>query len=372
MTHSSSPDKTFFEKRSRLPFLLLLLALSACQKEDAAKADLAKARDLDARPPTTEPRGSSPGAHEKLDTPRQKRAQKSREPECPSFLNPRRVGALDGPKLTEVSGIVASEEYADLLWAHNDSGDDATLYSINMSGKLERSFRLPRQAHDWEDIALLSRPNKRAMIYIADTGDNWNRRTTGVVIHRFKEPQFPYAKDASGDRSAKVNKVESMHLTFPDGPHDTEALLVDPWTAEVVVLTKTKLGWPQIFSVDEFSSQATLHYEGAITAQSAGRTLFFVTGADVSADGHWIVVRTYTGVYLFYRGPEQSLSDALKTRACLLSSPPEMQSEAIAFLRTLNDAPSAGRSVPPSFLTVSEGARVPLFLSESELALPKK
>jgi hypothetical protein len=281
------------------------------------------------------------------------------------------VGALEGPKLSEVSGIVASEEYTDLVWAHNDSGDDATLYSINMKGKLERSFRLPRQAQDWEDIALLSRPNKRAMIYVADTGDNWNQRTTGVVIHRFKEPQFPYARDASGGRSAKVNKVESMHLTFPDGPHDTEALLVDPWTAEVVLITKTKLGWPQIFSVEEFSAQATLHHEGAITAQSAGATLFFVTGADVSPDGHWIIVRTYTGVYLFHRGSEQSLSEALKTRACLPSPPHEMQGEAIAFLRTLNDAPSAGRSIPPSFLTVSEGAGAPLSLSESESASTK-
>jgi hypothetical protein len=287
-------------------------------------------------------------------------------------MKPRRIGALEGPKLGEVSGIVASEEYPGLLWAHNDSGDDATLYSINSEGKLERSFRLPRQALDWEDIALLSRPNKRAMIYVADTGDNWNQRTTGVVIHRFKEPQFPYASDASGDRSAKVSNVESMQLTFPNGPSDTEALLVDPWTAQMVLITKTKLGWPQIFSVEEFSAQATLHHEGAITGQSAGATLFFVTGADVSPDGHWIIVRTYTGVYLFYRGPEQSLSDALKTRACLPSPPRELQGEAIAFLRTSQNAPSAGRSIPPSFLTVSEGVGAPIFLSDSKSGVSTK
>lgn len=366
MTYSLSADKALSRKRTWLISLLLLVAPCACRKEDPSQAQLARVERQQALPAPPRARLDSHKADEPLE---QKTANGPKKTTCPVFLESKSTGSL-GAQLGEVSGLVASEEYPGLLWAHNDSGDSATLYSISMAGKLERSFRLPRQAHDWEDIAILSRPDKRALIYIADTGDNWSRRTTGVVLHRFKEPHLPYASDAGGDRSAKISKVESMHLTYPDGAHDSEALLVDPWTAQVVLITKEKLGWPQIYSVEDFTAQATLHHEGAITAQSAGATLFLVTGADVSPDGHWIILRTYTGVYLFYRGAEQSLAEALKTRACLPSPPKELQGESIAFLRTPPDEPNIGRSLPPSFLTVSEGAGASILLSESKSGLP--
>ena len=53
---------------------------------------------------------------------------------------------------------------------------------------------------------------------------------------RFAEP------DLAGQRGQQldVEEAEEFRLSYPDGPHDAEALLVDPVTGDLFIVTKEK------------------------------------------------------------------------------------------------------------------------------------
>ncbi|HYP88853.1 MAG TPA: hypothetical protein VEQ59_11880, partial [Polyangiaceae bacterium] len=76
----------------------------------------------------------------------------------------------------------------------------------------------------------------------------------------------------------------------------------------------------------------------------AGSTM--PTAASVSRDGSAILIRTYSSVLLFRRGPNESVASALSRAPAVLASPKEPQGEAISFV----DGDSA-------FLTISEGVK---------------
>lgn len=284
---------------------------------------------------------------------------------CPSYRGPTGVGVIGDEQLGELSGLVASAEHEGIFWVHNDSGDRARIYALNRKGEHVGTFELGVKAHDWEDIALRTNPNERAYLYIADTGDNFDRRNEGVLIHRFREPKKPTSPEGSkGNAPVQIKKVDTMHLSFPDSPQDNEALLVDPWTDQILLVTKTKLGWPKIYSVDSFEDRAVLKFEGTITPQSARTPLHLVTAGDVSPDGHWIILRTYLGVYLFHRSSVQSLAQALQGPACVLSPPVELQGEAIAFSRQELAGATDEGGPAPDYFTVAEGTGAQLFFAK--------
>jgi hypothetical protein len=284
---------------------------------------------------------------------------------CPAFLPPKKNGRVQNGPLSEISGIAASDQHADVFWVHNDSGGRNRLYALSGSGELLRTFQLDIKSQDWEDIALSTRPGRRDYLYIADTGDNLSEREKGVEIHRIKEPRQIHPNDEKERKKVeRIKKVDTMKLSFPDSPHDSEALLVDPWTDQIVLITKEKMGWPKIYSVDEFQDEAVLAFEGTITPSTAKATIHLVTGGDVSFDGHWIILRTYLGVYLFFRETSQTVSEALARPACQLQAPIELQGEAIAFSRAaIETDPAAARPKVPAFYTLSEGTGVDLFKS---------
>src|SRR5690606_37483806 len=108
-------------------------------------------------------------------------------------------------------------------------------------------FTLPvGTAVDWEDIAI--GPGGRGQaphMYIGDIGDNARRRDDGIGIHRIAEPTLPTSGEAPVER--RLGPVESFRLRYPDRLYDAEALLVEPTTGEVVLLTKALLRTPRIF-----------------------------------------------------------------------------------------------------------------------------
>src|SRR5690606_28443866 len=105
----------------------------------------------------------------------------------------------------------------------------------------------------------------RDYLYVADTGDNFSTRESGVSIHRILEPTPPEL-DAAGDAPLRA-KVETMKLTYPEGPEDAEALLVDPEVGRLYVVTKPRLAPPNVYSF-AFSPQGVARYEGTMTPRS--------------------------------------------------------------------------------------------------------
>ena len=71
--------------------------------------------------------------------------------------------------LEETSGLVVLN---DTLWTHNDSGNEAALYSISTKGKLLAKKKLNNHINiDWEDITTAN-----GKLLVADMGNNFGTR----------------------------------------------------------------------------------------------------------------------------------------------------------------------------------------------------
>ena len=259
---------------------------------------------------------------------------------CGAPAEPWVSGAIGSAQLHEVSGVVASGLSADRFWVHNDSGDAPRLYAIDGQGALLQTLELTGiTARDWEDLALGPGPEEgQPYLYAADIGDNQSARAS-ITVHRIEEPAVGMGYVAS-------SSFDSLVLTYPDGAHNAETLLVDPRDGSLLIVTKEAGGTAELYSTDYFGpgSQAReLVYRGqAVVTETA-------TGGDVSRDGTAIVIRGYGGVHGWTLEDSQPLWSALASSPCSLTSVGEPQGEAIGFL-----ADGSG------YLTISEGLNQPV------------
>ena len=104
-------------------------------------------------------------------------------------------------KLDENSGMVHIGDST--IWLINDSGGANKIYQVNFKGELLKEFRVDNARNkDWEDLALDEDNN----VYIADTGNNNNKRTN-LVIYKIPNPETE-----KGDK-IKAKKIE---LRYPE------------------------------------------------------------------------------------------------------------------------------------------------------------
>lgn len=270
---------------------------------------------------------------------------------CPKFDSGVSIGQVASRDIDETSGLVVSRRHADVLWLHNDSGDSARVFAVQPAGALLGIFTLPTvEAIDWEDIAVGPGPRAgRSYLYIADIGDNRRRRTEGVFLYRVPEP--PLTASPEDPARGHLGPLERFRLRYPDGPHDAETLLVDPTTGEVVVLTKALFRAPRIFYIDALDKPlATFEGGEPLDLKAAGIRALLPTGGDVSADGRWVLVRSYRSAYLWHRAEGQRLHEVFGSRACPVPVAAEVQGEAIGF--------SADGQ---SYYTISEGRHPSVF-----------
>ena len=270
-------------------------------------------------------------------------------PPCPVIDRVEVVGRVVSPEIREVSGLVASRTQPDVLWVHNDSGDLPRLFAIHTDGSLRGTFLLEATARDWEDMAIGPGPRRgQQYLYLADIGDNFSQRDS-IQIHRFAEPVVDGA-----NHQIAASEIVTMDLTYPDGAHDAETLLVDPETGDLLIVIKTL-----------YAPGPSLVYRLSAEAQARGDTVLelvgeanleggdFTTGGDISPDGREILVRGYVGARLWRRTRRQSVAEALAGEPCevpVVGVPEEPQGEAIGF------SPDG-----ESYLTLSEGLDQPIY-----------
>lgn len=271
------------------------------------------------------------------------------------------TGTIDSPDITEASGLVASwantgDGSTGAWWVHNDSGDVPRIFAIDVAGKLLAAVDLAgAEARDWEDIAIgpPSAPGAAAQLYVGDignnamrTGDSSDRRS--VRIYRLDEPAVPTTPPADGAEVPSLTaQVASFTLRYPDGPHDAEAMVIDPVTGDLYLITKDwgRTGRSLVFSV---ANPSAIKSGSTVTLQAVGEVPMepgtLVTAADVTRDGSVVALRSYGAVDLYRRPADQPLSAAFETTPCEGPAVRELQGEALGF------APDGG-----SYLTVAEG-----------------
>lgn len=200
-------------------------------------------------------------------------------------------------RITESSGLAAA---GDSLYTVNDGGTRLRVFVLDRSCRVRRTLQAALDPYDVEDLARAS----DGTLWLADTGDNALSRST-VALERLRP-----------DGTATL-----FRLTYPDGPHDAEALLLGR-AGQPFIVTKEPLS-SGVYTTDGPLSA------GGPTALRKVRTLTFgptgtaggpvgtasqvlVTGGAVSADGRLLVLRTYTDAYV-WPAPDGDLEAALRS-----------------------------------------------------------
>jgi len=247
---------------------------------------------------------------------------------------------LQDPEVNESSGLAASSRSPDYFFTHNDSGDSARIFAVNRQGETLATFRVPGAKNvDWEDMARGRDPQGHHVLYVGDIGDNSAQRDQ-VQVYQIPEPEVDPTRRGVRTESAPATRFE---LQYPDGPHDSETLLVNMANGTLYLVTKerllrasgvyattapldpgqvnrlTKVGWIRFLSLPATIRSLT---------DSLGRTM--ATAGDISPEGDRVVLRTYTDAYE-WKIPRFDVGAAFRVEPTRLSLPAMRQGESAAY-----------------------------------------
>ena len=191
---------------------------------------------------------------------------------------------LDDPRIVESSGLALSRRHPGVVWTHNDSGDQARLFAVGSDGQTRAVLTLPGvDARDWEAVAAGRDDRGRPALFAGDIGDN-NGVWPEVAVYRVTEPATL--------RDATVPAVR-YRLRYADGPHDAEALLVDPGSNRLYVATKSETGGGL------YRAPPRLDPAGANVLQRIARVPPVVTDGAFLPSGRAFVLRDYQQAHLY-------------------------------------------------------------------------
>jgi hypothetical protein len=227
------------------------------------------------------------------------------------------VCTVTDPALAELSGLVADDQH---WYAIIDGGKAARVYVLGKDCQVQDKITGSIDPYDVEDLAR----GADGTFWLADTGDNDEDRETIALISL-----------------TPAGAPTLYRLTYPDGQHDAEALLLDG-AGVPYVITKSPLGTAEVYRpAGPLASPGPTPLEKVTTVRLTSTDTpggpvpglvgsVTVTGAASSADGSAIALRTYTDAYLF---PVKNgdVVAAFAEKPVRVPLPDEAQGEAIAF-----------------------------------------
>jgi hypothetical protein len=226
-------------------------------------------------------------------------------------------------RITESSGLAASLLHPGVLWTHNDSGNPPRIYAIDPNGSTTATLTLSAEPNvDWEAIATVRSRAGGAWIAVGDIGDN-NAQHSSIRIALVREPRQL--------RTGSVTPARVLRLRYPGGPRDAEALLADPRTGQLYVVSKTLFG-SELFAVPKrvwpnqpagSSRLSRLTTMTKVASMSAG----LITDGTFLPDGR-MLLRGYGKVFVMDR-PEAVKNGRIATLADA-TLPAQDQGESIA------------------------------------------
>jgi len=221
-------------------------------------------------------------------------------------------------RLNEASGIADSKSNPGYLWVEQDSGNPPDLTLLQHNGTVLKSIHLANAVNrDWEDMVLAAGPTAgKQYLYIAETGDNL-LRYEDYAIYRLEEPA------AATDT---VQQVDRIAFLYPDGSHNAEAILVDPDTKDIYIITKTDLH-SKLFRLKYPYSTI-----GMNTVEEVGTLPYnYAVSAAISPNGSELVIKTYENIYAYPRAAGETIVQTLGKKYSSLPYHVEPQGEAIVF-----------------------------------------
>jgi hypothetical protein len=236
------------------------------------------------------------------------------------FSGPEKVALIGEKFIEETSGMAVSRKNPSWIYVHNDSGGEPEVYILDTLGTYLATLQIEGvENRDWEDLAMGPGPlDGENYLYIGDIGDNFGKEKE-LIIYRIQEPDQLERKMTA--------KPEIIKLKYPDGPKDSETLLVDPISGDLFVLTKRES------KNTLYKASKDLLIDGNMVELEKVLQLpvTLSVGGDISADGSQVLIKNYWVIYYWVRMEGETLAETLSRKAVLLPYEPEPQGEAIAF-----------------------------------------
>ena len=250
---------------------------------------------------------------------------------------------VSDPRLAELSGLVAVD---DQLVAINDGGEQVSVFLLDAACQVADVHTAAVDPYDPEDLAVAA----DGTVWLADTGDNnANRPTVALIALR-------------PDGSTSVYR-----LTYPDRPHDAEALLMAPDGTPYVV-TKEILGASGVYRpaavlVDGGTvamakvAAVNLTFTGTAGGPVGQAGQLLVTGGAVARDGSAVALRTYTDAYVWTL-VGSDVPAALAAAPVRIPLPDSPQGEAITFAADNQNLLVASEGLPSEVTVVPLPAEI--------------
>ena len=229
---------------------------------------------------------------------------------------------IEFPAISEMSGLEKSQQFDDVYWVHNDSGDEPRLFALDSQGKVIIPPFIQGNFHgedveegkrpwpglavevaaniDWEDIALSD-----GMLYIADMGNNGNaRRDLGIYV--VSEPNPRAVLRTRPFQFIPVRYPDQASFPPEQWTFDSESIFVHEESIYIVTKHRGK-------GIFELAPGANLYrlrdwrtdQINVLEKVDSHDDMFFVTASDLSPTGETLAVLGYTELWLFSEPDEE-------------------------------------------------------------------
>jgi hypothetical protein len=122
-----------------------------------------------------------------------------------------------------------------------------------------------------------------------------------------------------------------LPFRYSDGPHNAEALVVDPASARVFVIPKTLRSLGDIYRIDDLGSREGGSAVRIRTLRAPGEFDSTTTAADAHPSGTRLLLRTYTRAWELRSPDARAFEDVLDAEPVPVPEAPQPQGEAIAY-----------------------------------------
>lgn len=236
------------------------------------------------------------------------------------------VARIEHPPLDESSALLASRRWPGTYWSVNDSGAEPMLFALDADFRVQvPAWLQDRYVHgpgtlrapwpgielagatliDWEALARID-----DLLYVADVGNNGNARRD-LGFWELVEPVPDATVAARPIRYLRVHYPEQAQFPGRVWEWDCEAVFADE--GRLYLITKHRAAGEirrlvpgaRLYRFDpkEAKAESAQRASTPLTLISRHEELVAATGADLSPDGNWLAVLTYTAIWFFPRPP---------------------------------------------------------------------
>jgi len=233
-----------------------------------------------------------------------------------------KLGEIQNKNLYELSGIAASYVTSNAFWVEQDSGNPSIIYLFAKEGTQLGSLKLNSVSNrDWEDIATGPGPMTGvSYIYLADIGDNKSQYPV-KYIYRFPEPTITAANP-----NQEIATLDKITFRFPDGTKNAEAVMIDPLTKDLYIVSKEGSG--ATIYVANYPQDVTKEF---VLVKVGTLPVSTITAGDISPDGSEVVIKNYSQIFYWKKSGNETISQLMKKPPVLLPYTFEPQGEAICW-----------------------------------------